>query len=67
MDVLGGCVAFLRQFFSATAFLCRFFFQFTDALFRSILPIFAANTVYFIKNFVYFIKKSNSVLATKVW
>ena len=32
---------FLRQFFRATVFLCRFFFQFTDAFFGSILPIFA--------------------------
>ena len=32
---------FFGQFFRATLFLCQFFFQFTDALFGSILPIFA--------------------------
>ena len=32
---------FLGQFFSATIFLCRFFFHFTDAFLGSILPIFA--------------------------
>ena len=53
--------AFLRQFFRATVFLCRFF-QFTDAFFGSILPIFA--------NFCgilcqYFLQKSNSVLGIK--
>ena len=52
----------LGQFFRAAIFLCRFFFQFTNAFFGSILPIFA---YFFAVYYVYFIKKSNSVLGTK--
>ena len=52
--VPGGCAAFLGQFFRATVFLCRFF-QFTDAFFGSILPIFA----YFCCILCVFHQKSN--------
>ena len=53
---------FLDQLFRVTIFLCCFFFQFTRAFFRSILPIFA---YFFAVYYVYFIKKSSSVLGTK--
>ena len=57
----GGCAAFLRQFFRATVFLCRFF-QFTDTFFGSILPIFAYFlTVYY----MYFIKSQTLSVGTK--
>ena len=51
---------FLRQFFRATVFLCKFFNSLMPflGLFYQYLHIFA---VYY----VYFIKKSNSVLGTK--
>ena len=42
----GRMCCFLRQFFRATVFLCRFFFQFTDTFFGSILPIFAYFLLY---------------------
>ena len=58
----GGCAAFLREFFRAIVFLCRFFFQFTDAFFGTILSIFT----YFLLSvyYVYFNKTSN-VLGTR--
>ena len=62
----GGCTErmcrfFLRQLFQELLYFCVGFFQFIDAFFGSILPIFAFFAVYY----VYFIKKSNSVLGTK--
>ena len=54
---------FWGQFFRATIFLCRIFFQFTFAFFGvDFIPIFA---YFFAVYYVYFIKKSNSVLGTK--
>ena len=52
---------FLRQFFRATVFLCRFF-QFTDAVFW---VDFTNICIFLAVYYVYFIKKSSSVLGTK--
>ena len=61
-QVWGGCAAFLHQFFRATVFLCHFF-QFTDAFFWSILPIFA----YFLLYIMCISSKSQAVFSEKIF